>query len=104
MSVLDLEGDPEEVASAIAAEAACAIKQDRAEVIVLGCGGMAGLDAKVRDLTGAPTVDGVAAAVKIAEDLVQLGLTTSKVRTYAPPRPKAVHHWPLHKDLRRSAD
>lgn len=96
MSVLELEGDPDTVISAIAAEAAAAIRDDHAEVIVLGCGGMAGLDAKVRELTGAPTVDGVAAAVKIAEDLVELGLKTSKVRTYAAPRPKAVRGWPLH--------
>jgi allantoin racemase len=102
MSVLELEGDPEIVTSTIAAEAAAAITQDGAEVIVLGCGGMAGLDSKVRELTGAPTVDGVAAAVKIAEDLVQLGLTTSKVRTYATPRPKTVRNWPLHESLGRN--
>ncbi len=99
MSVLELEGDPEVVTSTIAAEAAAAITQDGAEVIVLGCGGMAGLDAKIRELTGAPTVDGVAAAVKLAEDFVQLGLTTSKVRTYATPRKKVVRHWPLHASL-----
>jgi allantoin racemase len=40
-------------------------------------------------------VDGVAAAVAVAEGLVRLGLTTSKVRTYASPRPKAVTGWPL---------
>lgn len=102
MSVLELEGDPGVVIDTIAAEAAKAIKDDGAEVIVLGCGGMAGLDARVRELTGAPTVDGVAAAVKIAEDLVQLGLTTSKVRTYAPPREKTVLRWPLHKLIDRT--
>ena len=96
LSVLELEGDAEFVCSTIAEEAARAVREDRAEVIVLGCGGMAGLDGKVRALTGVPTVDGVAAAVKIAEDLVQLGLTTSKVRTYAPPRAKTVRNWPLH--------
>lgn len=99
MSVLELEGNPDDVVSRIADQAAEAIRRDGAEVIVLGCGGMAGLDAKVRELTGAPTVDGVAAAVKIAEDLVELGLTTSKVRTYASPRPKQVLNWPLHTAL-----
>ena len=59
-------------------------------MICLGCGGMAGLEAAVRERTGVPVVDGVAAAVTIAESLVRLGLTTSKVRTYAPPRPKRV--------------
>ena len=40
-------------------------------------------------------VDGVTAAVKLAESLVGLGLSTSKVRTYAPPRPKQVKGWPF---------
>lgn len=96
LSVLELEGDPATVTAAITAEAAKAITDDRAEVIVLGCGGMAGLGDQITAKTGAPTVDGVAAAVKLAESLVQLGLSTSKVRTYAPARPKQMRHWPLH--------
>ena len=39
-------------------------------------------------------VDGVTAAVTIAESLVRLGLSTSKVRTYATPRPKNIIGWP----------
>ncbi len=42
-----------------------------------------------------PVVDGVAAAATIAESLVRLGLSTSKVRPYAPPRPKEVTGWPV---------
>jgi len=51
----------------------------------------------VRNRTGVPVVDGVTAAVKLAEDLVVLGLSTSKVRTYAPPRPKRIVGWPLNR-------
>ena len=69
-------------------------EEDHAEVICLGCGGMAGLMERVRVSCGTPVVDGVAAAVTIAEALVRMGLTTSKVRTYAPPRPKAFTAWP----------
>jgi allantoin racemase len=94
--VLELEETPDRAVSAITEEAKRAIEEDRAEVIVLGCGGMAGLDQAIRDATSAPVVDGVAAAVKLAESLVSLGLSTSKVRTYAPPRPKRVQGWPLH--------
>jgi allantoin racemase len=94
--VLELEESPDRAVSAITEEAKRAIEEDRAEVIVLGCGGMAGLDQAIRDATSAPVVDGVAAAVKLAESLVSLGLSTSKVRTYAPPRPKRVQGWPLH--------
>lgn len=94
MAVLDLERDPEAAVEAIAREAARAVEDDRAEVVCLGCGGMAGLMERVRERTGTPVVDGVAAAVTIAEGLVRMGLSTSKVRTYAPPRPKAFRAWP----------
>ncbi|MDN5581589.1 MAG: aspartate/glutamate racemase family protein [Corynebacterium sp.] len=95
LSVLQLEESAQAAVEAIAEEARIAVEQDRAEVIVLGCGGMAGLDDAVRAATGTPVVDGVAAAVQLAESLVNLGLTTSKVRTYAAPRPKRMTGWPL---------
>ncbi len=79
---------------AAAPQARAAVEEDRAEVIVLGCGGMAGLDAQLSDELGVPVVEGVAAAVVLAQDLVELGLSTSKVRTYAAPRPKTVRAWP----------
>lgn len=76
-------------------ECESAVSQDRAEVICLGCGGMADLEDRIEQRTGVPVVDGVAAAVTIAEGLVRLGLRTSKVRTYAPPRPKQITGWPM---------
>lgn len=94
MGVLELESDPERAVEAIAAEAQKAVEIDRAEVIVLGCGGMAELKDRVVELCGVPVVDGVQAAVAVAEGLVNLGLTTSKVRTYAPPRPKRITGFP----------
>lgn len=95
IAVLELESDPGRAVQAIAEQAALAVTEDHAEVICLGCGGMAELEEKVRAQTGAPVVDGVAAAVTIAESLVRLGLRTSKVRTYAPPRSKRLTGWPL---------
>ena len=95
VSVLELESDPDRAVAAIVAEAERAVREDRAEVICLGCGGMAELEHAVRDRCGVPVVDGVAAAVTIAEGLVRLGLGTSKVRTYAPPRAKRMTGWPL---------
>jgi allantoin racemase len=98
LSVLELEEDPATAVKAIVREAELAVRDDRAEVICLGCGGMAGLDDAVRRATGVPVVDGVTAAVKLAESLVGLGLSTSKIRTYAPPRPKRITGWPLPTD------
>ncbi|PQZ90716.1 MULTISPECIES: aspartate/glutamate racemase family protein [Pseudomonas] len=94
MAVLELEEDPLAAMEAIVRQAELAIKDDKAEVICLGCGGMAGLDEQIRQRTGVPVVDGVTAAVTIAESLVRLGLSTSKIRTYATPRPKKVIGWP----------
>ncbi|MFJ6855618.1 aspartate/glutamate racemase family protein [Streptomyces sp. NPDC091271] len=93
LAVLDLERDEKAAVDAIVEQAAQAVEVDRAEVICLGCGGMSGLTERV-ERTGVPVVDGVSAAVTIAESLVRLGLTTSKVRTYAPPRPKRFVNWP----------
>lgn len=94
LGVLELEESPERAVEAIVATSREVVAAG-AEVICLGCGGMAGLDVEVQKATGVPVVDGVAAAVKLAEALVQLGLSTSKVRTYAPPRPKQLTGWPL---------
>lgn len=95
LSVLELESDPERAVAAIVDQSRQAVENDKAEVIVLGCGGMAELEAKVAQATGVPIVDGVRAAVTIAESLVRLGLSTSKVRTYATPRPKVVTGCPI---------
>ena len=95
LGVLELEEFPDRAVSAIIDQATQAVEDDKAEVIVLGCGGMSGLDEQIRTRLGVPVVDGVAAAVTIAESLVRLGLSTSKVRTYATPRPKKVIGWPL---------
>ncbi|WP_017527434.1 aspartate/glutamate racemase family protein [Pseudomonas fluorescens] len=94
MAVLELEENPLAAMEAIVRQAELAIGEDKAEVICLGCGGMAGLDEKIRQRTGVPVVDGVTAAVTIAESLVRLGLSTSKIRTYATPRPKKIMGWP----------
>jgi allantoin racemase len=94
MSVLELESDPDAAVQAILDQSLRAVRDDHAEVICLGCGGMAGLKAKVAERTGVPVVDGVTAAVTIAESLVRLGLTTSKIRTYAPARRKTFSNWP----------
>ena len=93
LAVLELEESPERALETIVRQAELAVSEDRAEVICLGCGGMAGLDEQIRQRTGVPVIDGVSAAVTVAESLVRLGLSTSKVRTYAQPRPKVISGW-----------
>jgi allantoin racemase len=61
-----------------------ALDEDIAEVIVLGCAGMAGLDKRLEEQLGAPVLDGVVCALIIAAGLVKYGVSTSKVRRYNP--------------------
>ncbi|UPZ31867.1 aspartate/glutamate racemase family protein [Streptomyces sp. LRE541] len=86
LGVLDL-GDRERTEAAFVAAAERA-RDAGAEVLVLGCAGMTGLQRAVGEKLGMPVVDGVGAAVKLAESLVSLGLTTSRAGGYAKPLPK----------------
>jgi allantoin racemase len=61
-----------------------ALEEDMAEVIVLGCAGMAGLDRRLREALGVPVLDGVVCALILAAGLARYGLGTSKVRRYNP--------------------
>ncbi len=65
-----------------------ALEEDRAEALLLGCAGMAGLDEAMEKELGVPVIDGVAAAVKLAEAMVGLGKKTSKFNTYKHPEKK----------------
>ena len=86
-------------AAQLAVELAKKAGADHAEVICLGCAGMAGLEEAITTELNVPVVDGVGAAVRLAEALVGMGLRTSKVSTYAPPDPKAIIAWPLSEAL-----
>jgi allantoin racemase len=91
--VLALERCGDETVAQIEAAARRALACDRSGAIVLGCGGMAGLCHTLQHRLGVPVVDGVSAAVKLAEALVALGLKTCKVGDYAPPLPKPWAGW-----------
>lgn len=95
LGVLELE-DEQVTKNAVIAQAEAALKEERAEVIVLGCGGMAGLGEEISQRLGIPVVEGVAAAVKLAESLHALNLSTSKIRTFATPLKKKINGWPLN--------
>lgn len=88
VAVLELEIPGSPARARISREIDRAIQEDQAEAIVLGCAGMADLAAELSRQHGLPVVDGVAAAVKLAESLVGLNLQTSKRGGYAAPLPK----------------
>jgi allantoin racemase len=87
--VLALEDPASGARDKLSAEIERAKAQDGADAIVLGCAGMAELAASLAREHGLPVIDGVAAAVKLAESLVALGHVTSKRGPYARPIAKA---------------
>ena len=94
MAVLDLEGDEADTFSLILEGARRAINEDGAEVICLGCAGMAGLDKQLETALGVPVVDGVVGALKLLEGIVGYGLRTSKRLAYAAPARKELVNMP----------
>ena len=87
IAVLDLERPGSGAAEKLDAGIARALEAG-AEAIVLGCAGMADLAAALSHKFSVPVVDGVAAAVKQAEALIGLKLTTSRRGSYATPLAK----------------
>ncbi|WP_176083905.1 aspartate/glutamate racemase family protein [Martelella sp. HB161492] len=85
ISVLSLEDPHSNARDRLRSEIAAAMREDRAEAIVLGCAGMADLASELTREFGLPVIDGVSAAVKQAEALVGLGLSTAKRGPYASP-------------------
>jgi allantoin racemase len=88
LAVLDLERKGTPARRIIIDECRRAMDEDHADCLLLGCAGMADLVAEVREAVGVPVVDGVAAAVKLVECLIDLGLATSKAGGYAYPLQK----------------
>ncbi len=85
IAVLDLDDPASNAFTRILERAEAALRTDRSGAIVLGCAGMADMCRALQQRLGVPVIDGVAAAVKLAEALVSLGLLTSKQGDYASP-------------------
>jgi len=64
------------------------VAEDRTEVVILACAGLCGYDTELSRLAGVPVLDPVTVGVKVAESLVGLGVSHSKIRKFAhPPQP-----------------
>jgi allantoin racemase len=85
LAVLELERPESDAYRVILQQCRLALAEDRAGAIVLGCAGMTGLCDRLAGDLGVPVIDGVAAAVKLTESLIALGLGTSKSGDLAPP-------------------
>ncbi len=85
IAVLELDDPNSNAFARILDCAQTALTRDRSGAVVLGCAGMADMCRSLQQRLGVPVIDGVAAAVKLAEALVSLGLATSKRGDYAAP-------------------
>jgi allantoin racemase len=82
--VVELEEDPVAALDGIEQAGRRAIAAG-AEVLCLGCGLMLETRAALEERLGVPIVEAVPAAVTLAENLVRLGLRTSKIRAFQEP-------------------
>jgi allantoin racemase len=92
VAVLELEQPGSNARQKISAEIGLAVREDRAEAVVLGCAGMAGLAADLAAEHGLPVLDGVSCAVKMAEAMAGLNMRTSRLGGYAPPPAGKLKH------------
>jgi allantoin racemase len=74
MAVLDLEDASSGSYQLVLEECRRALKEDHADCVLLGCAGLSDMTSDLSRELGAPTIDGVAPAVKMVESLIALGL------------------------------
>ncbi len=83
--VLELRSDTGKTVSALAEAGGKAVDQDGAQAVILGCTGMTGMAKEVEALLGVHVIDPLPAAVKMAESLISLGLSQSRLAYMRPP-------------------
>jgi len=97
--VLELQRDRATTAKRLREAGEEAIKNDRAEVIILGCTGAHGFYKQLQKDLGVPVIDPGIAAVRFAEFLVELknkfGWKHSKVGVYRSPPKEEILNWQL---------
>jgi allantoin racemase len=101
--VLDYHRDEQETERRFIEAGRKAIHEDGAEVIILGCTASAGFYQQMQETLGVPVIDSAIAAVKHAEQLVEIrdrfGWKTSKVGGYESPPAHEIEEWQLSEDF-----
>ncbi|MBW2058513.1 MAG: aspartate/glutamate racemase family protein [Deltaproteobacteria bacterium] len=88
LSVAETDADPEKTKRRVFEVARRAVEEDGAEVIILGCAGMAGYAPEIEEKLKIKILDPSAVALKVAEAMVDLGLVHSKVGLFSSPPEK----------------
>ena len=88
LSVAETDADPNKTKKRVLEVAESAVREDGAEVIILGCAGMAGYAREIEDALSVKVIDPTAVALKMAEAMADLGLRHSKIGLFAKPPEK----------------
>jgi len=88
LSVAETDADPAKTKRRLMEVANAAVEEDGAEVIIMGCAGMAGYAEEIERALKIKVLDPAAVALKTAEAMADLGLTHSKVGLFAAPPEK----------------
>lgn len=88
VAVLEITKNVHRTIDMIGKQAMMAVKEDGADIIVLGCTGLAGLATEIQKIADAPVIDPALAALRVAEALCQLGLSHSRIAYPKPPEKK----------------
>lgn len=83
-----LRDDLEETKRAVIREGRKAVEEDGAQVIILGCMGLAGLGKEVQAEIGVPVIDPAFVSINMAELLIHSNLAHSKLAYPNPPNKK----------------
>jgi len=102
LGVLELHADPALTAKRMREEIQKAIKEDKAEVILLGCTMEFGFFEELQTEFGVPVIDVMLASFKHAEFLVglkqKMNWFTSKTLTFASPPAEEIREWNIPAD------
>jgi allantoin racemase len=88
LSVAETDAEPEKTKERVLEVAQKAVDEDGAEVIILGCAGMAGYAKEIERKLRVKVLDPSAVALKVAEAMADLGLTQSKRGLFSAPPEK----------------
>lgn len=89
LSVAETDANPKKTKMRIIEVTKRAVEEDGAEVIILGCAGMAGYASEIERKLRVKVLDPTAVALKIAEAMVDVGLVHSKRGLFATPPEKS---------------
>lgn len=85
LSVAETDADPEKTKRRVLEVAKKAVDEDGAEVIILGCAGMAGYAQEIERKLKVKVLDPTGVALKVAEAIADLRLMHSKIGLFATP-------------------